>query len=111
MTRKEFENLQSRYAGSGQTLKVFLRSEGISYSTYNYWRKKCDSDSDALPMAPIRITEPINESAVTTEREISTDLPGVTLAFPNGLRTHFGRGGEKVLMEVLTQSLSGHVLP
>ena len=33
------------------------------------------------------------------------ELPGVTLAFPNGVRAHFGRGSEGVLMEVLTQSM------
>ena len=38
-------------------------------------------------------------------------IPGVTLAFPNGVRAHFGRGSESVLMEVLTQSMCGHVLP
>lgn len=39
------------------------------------------------------------------------ELPGVTLAFPNGVRAHFGRGSEGVLMEVLSQSMSCHVLP
>lgn len=39
------------------------------------------------------------------------ELPGVTLAFPNGVKAHFGRGSEAVLMEVLSQSMSGHVLP
>ena len=37
-------------------------------------------------------------------------IPGVTLAFPNGVRAHFGRGSESVLMEDLTQSMCGHVL-
>ena len=32
-------------------------------------------------------------------------VPGVTLAFPNGLKAHFGRGSEMVLMEVLNRSL------
>ena len=34
---------------------------------------------------------------------------GVVLAFPNGLRAHFGRGSEHVLMELLNKSLS-HIL-
>ena len=37
-------------------------------------------------------------------------LPGVTIAFPNGVRAHFGSGSEGVLMDVLTKSMS-HVLP
>ena len=32
-------------------------------------------------------------------------LPGVTLAFPNGLKAHFGEGSEMILMEVLNRSL------
>ncbi len=32
---------------------------------------------------------------------------GVSLLFPNGLRAHFGNGSEKLLMELLTQSLQG----
>ena len=111
MTRTEFTDLQTRCGASGQSLKAFLRKEGISYSTYNYWRKKCDPESKVFPMAPIRITE--SGGATTTPETAMSDagLPGVTLAFPNGLRAHFGRGGEKILMEVLTQSLGGHVLP
>ena len=35
----------------------------------------------------------------------SVELAGVTLAFPIGVKAHFGRGSEKVLMEVLPQSL------
>lgn len=111
MTRTEFEVLQSRCTASGQTLKAFLQSEGISYSTYHYWRKKHDSPSSPLPIAPIRISGRNQKTEVPETAALEDGLPGVTLAFPNGLRVHFGRGGEKVLMEVLTQSLWGNVLP
>ena len=40
----------------------------------------------------------------------NVELPGVTLAFTDGVRAHFGRGSEGMLMEVLTKSMS-HVLP
>ena len=42
----------------------------------------------------------------------ANDMPsGTTLLFPNGLRAHFGRGAESILMEILKKSLSSHVLP
>lgn len=107
MTKSEFEYLQLRAASCGTTLKEFLRGEGVAYSTYNYWSKKLKAEAEAVPMpiAPISIHKP----AVTLAESVSmagVEMPGVTLAFPNGVRAHFGRGSEAVLMELLTQSLS-----
>lgn len=109
MTKSEFQELQTRAAASGTTLKEFLRSQGVAYSTYNYWSKKEKAEAAPMPIAPISIcrhTEPLPEAVSMT----GVDLPGVTLAFPNGVKAHFGRGSEAVLMEVLSQSMSGHVL-
>lgn len=110
MTKSEFQELQVRAASCGTTLKEFLRGEGVAYSTYNYWSKKLKSEGESMPMAPISIRQPSGamQEAVSMT---GVELPGVTLAFPNGVRAHFGRGSESVLMEVLTQSMSGHVLP
>lgn len=58
-----------------------------------------------MPIAPISI----HKSAVSMVGAVSmagVELPGVTLAFPNGVRAHFGRGSEAMLMEVLSQSMS-----
>lgn len=110
MTKSEFQELQYRAASSGKTLKEFLRREGVAYSTYNYWSKKIKAETEPMPIAPISIRKAsgtIPEAAPMS----GVELPGVTLAFPNGVRAHFGRGSEGVLMEVLTQSMSGHVLP
>ena len=109
MTREEFEALRNRIKTSGCTLKSFLKAEGVSYTTYNYWRKKLDAEKREHPIAPITIRERPRD---TSENMLSgPGLPGVTLAFPNGLKAHFGRGSERVLMEVLNRSLdSGHVL-
>ena len=61
-------------------------------------------------MAPISIRS--ESRPVADDPSLSgVGVPGVILAFPNGVRAHFGRGSESVLMEVLTQSMSGHVLP
>lgn len=110
MTKSEFQKLQFRAASSGTTLKVFLQSEGVAYSTYNYWSKKLKAEAEALPIAPISIRH--QEHKTDTGNVITgVELPGVTLAFPNGVKAHFGRGSESVLMEVLSQSMSDHVLP
>ena len=103
MTREEFEALRNRVKTSGGTLKSFLKAEGIAYSTYNYWRKKLEAEKQEQPIAPITIMEPQRNIAEDTLAGVG--MPGVTLAFPNGLRAHFGQGSERVLMEVLNRSL------
>ena len=94
MTKSEFQDLQQRAASSGTTLKEFLRGEGVAYSTYHYWCKKVKAEAETLPIAPISIRH--RERMTTGEYADSmsaVDLPGVTLAFPNGVRAHFGRNG------------------
>ena len=102
MTKSEFQKLQVKAASSGTTLTEFLRSEGVAYSTYNYWCKKLKAEAAPMPIAPISIRK---SSGATPEAASMSgvELPGVTLAFPNGVRAHFGRGSEAVLMEVLSQ--------
>ena len=103
MTREEFEALRNRVKASGHPLKSALRAEGISYSTYNYWRKKLAADRQEYPIAPITIKD---DRSTGSEAMLSgRGMPGVTLAFPNGLKAHFGQGSETVLMEVLNRSL------
>ena len=110
MTKSEFQKLQIRAASSGTTLKVFLQTEGVAYSTYNYWSKKLKAEGESLPIAPISIRH--HERMTDNGNGMSgVELPGVTLAFPNGVKAHFGRGSEAALMEVLSQSMTGHVLP
>lgn len=104
MTKSEFQDLKSRAAASGTTLKAFLKAEGVAYSTYNYWCKKIKAESESLPMAPISIC---NESKTGPDSLpiVGMELPGVMVAFPNGVKAHFGRGSERILMEVLSQSM------
>ena len=86
------------------TLKDFLRAEGVAYTTYHYWSKKMRSESTTYPVAPITLRQPMETQ--TSELHIQgAELPGVLLAFPNGVKAHFGRCSEKVLMEVLSQSM------
>ena len=103
MTREEFEALRNRVKTSGGTLKSFLKAEGIAYSTYSYWLRKTRAEQEPHPIAPITIREPQRSIAENTLAGVG--LPGVTVAFPNGLKAHFGQGSERVLMEVLNRSL------
>lgn len=104
MTKSEFQELQNRAASCGTTLKEFLRFEGVAYSTYNYWCKKIKAESESLPIAPISIRAEHSVTSAPVSMS-GVELSGVTLAFPNGVKAHFGRGSEQVLMEVLSKSM------
>ena len=110
MTKSELQDLQRRAVSSGTTLKSFLQSEGVAYSTYNYWCWKMKTESEVLPIAPISIRSDSSGIPDTADMP-DVDVPGVLVAFPNGVRAYFGRGSERVLMEVLSRSIAGHVLP
>ena len=49
MTREEFEVLQSDLQQSGKSVKDYLHDAGVSYSTYNYWRKKLMEKASPKP--------------------------------------------------------------
>lgn len=108
MTKQEYLEKQSEVLSGGKRLKSILAEHGVPYSTYNYWRNKFTSSGENLPIAPISIKDAEVSGRHSTFEKV--DATGVVLAFPNGLRAHFGRGSEQVLMEVLNKSLS-HVLP
>ena len=109
MTEEEFKKLQHQQLESGRTLKSFLQEMAISYSTWIYWRRKYDGKAPVHELAPICIS---NSCHPTTFSFTDDNAPtGATLLFPNGLRAHFGKGSEGVLMELLHESLSPHVLP
>lgn len=107
MNRLEFEELELQVQQSSLPLKSYQQEIGVSYSTYRYWSKKCSVAKESVKqeLAPISFRQP------ATELPLGEQVPqGVSLLFPNGLRAHFGRGSEKMLMELLTQSLQdGHV--
>ena len=54
MTKEEFEVLHLDLQQSGKSVKEYLHDAGVSYSTYNYWRKKFCSGADPVhDLAPI----------------------------------------------------------
>lgn len=112
MTRKEFECIQSDLKAAGLPIKEYLASVGVPYSTYSYWRKKVELESQTLPIAPISIKNAESATDISTPVISAGATHGVMLAFPNGVRAHFGAGSERVLMEVLNRSMaSDYVLP
>lgn len=104
MNRSEFKELESQFQQSGLSLKSYLEQAGVSYATYYYWHKKCSGVKDCAKedLAPISLKQ--STPGLYLEERVPQ---GVSLLFPNGLRAHFGNGSEKVLIEVLTQSLRG----
>ncbi|MBQ6201107.1 MAG: hypothetical protein IJK50_06725 [Prevotella sp.] len=100
MTREEFENLQSSQVSSGFCLMDYLRREGISYSNYRYWRSKY-SASSPTPLAPVLLKKSPSSQ--------SSDIQGVTLAFPNGIRAHFGKDCTDSAMVFLRQIMQSNV--
>ena len=112
MTRREFECIQSELKAAGLPIKQYLASVGVPYSTYSYWRKKVELESPALPIAPISIKNAESDPVISAPTISGGDTHGVMLAFPNGVRAHFGAGSERVLMEVLNRSMApDYVLP
>ena len=59
MNKTEFEKVKEQYHNSGQSLKSFLKEVGVSYTTYNYWRMKLESEREVttvnlqnVPLSP-----------------------------------------------------------
>jgi putative transposase len=110
MTKDEFTSLQLQYQQSGKSLKAFLKDSGICYSNYHYWNKKYESADMSQELAPIMFMKARTRESASAAS--ANDMPsGTSLLFPNGLRAHFGRGAENILVEILKKSLSSHVLP
>lgn len=107
MTKEEFKKLQQQQQESGQTLKSFLQEFGVGYSTWSYWRKKYEGKEPVHELAPISISN--SHPPITFSCADDSVPTGATLLFPNGLRAHFGKGSEGVLMELLHESLSPYV--
>ena len=104
MTKEEFELLQKRQKESGKSVKAFLKEEGVWFTRYYYWKKKYSQSKKETCLVPIEIHNNPESHSVSLEG-IQGEIGGVSLAFPNGVRAHFGRGSERVLMEVLRKSL------
>lgn len=100
MNRLEFEELELQVQQSGLPLKSYLQQIGVSYSTYHYWPRRCSVDRNSIKQerAPISFKQSVTESS--PEDQV---LHGMTVLFPNGLRTHFKNGSKEILIELFIQ--------
>ena len=104
MTKEEFEILKREQKESGKSIKAYLADKGICFTSYYYWKKKYSQPKKETCLVPIEIHNNTGSHCVSFE-PMPGEISGVSIAFPNGLRAHFGRGMEQVLMEVLRKSL------
>jgi putative transposase len=108
MTKEEFTSLQELHRSSGLSLLKFLKQEHISYSTYNYWKRKSayaldqESEDSGATLAPITLKVP----GVVPSSSVS----GMTLLFPNGVRAHLSVGMEDSASLLINQYNCCHVL-
>ena len=104
MTKEEFEILKCEQKESGKSIKAYLADKGICFTSYYYWKKKYSQTKMESGLVPIEIHNDTERHCVSLDTKPG-EIGGVSLAFPNGVRAHFGRGSEGVLMEVLRKSL------
>ena len=108
MPQEEFASLQELHRSSGLSLLTFLKQEHISYSTYNYWKRKSTYSLNQEPadsgsaLAAITIKAPVFFPA--------SSVSGMTLLFPNGVRAHLSAGMEDSASLLINQYNCCHVL-
>lgn len=101
MTKEQFLELQLQQQSSGVSVKDFCHQQSISYSTFNYWRKKCQS-SDPGGLVPLTVHRATNQSSVGNPS-------GVQIQFPNGVQVEFAASNDSVALQMLTTMCSRYV--
>lgn len=107
MTKSDFLQLQELQRNSGLTLMRYLRENGLSYSTYNYWKRKflCqESEEYEVPFARVCLRP-------STEVALASLAGHITLRFPNGVHVCLDAGMEESASRLITSYPYGHVLP
>ena len=103
MTKEEFLQLESTIKCSGKSIKSYCREQSISYSTYNYWRKKYQLSATVGQLAPVRFSRP----SVGVE---TVGTSGVVIQLPTGVQIEFAQSNDAVALQVLTGMCSSYVL-
>ena len=107
MTKDDFLQLQELQRNSGLTLMKYLQENGLSYSTYNYWKRKflCqDSEESEVPFAQVCLRP-------STEVALPSSIGRITLRFPNGVHVCLDAGMEESASRLITSYPYSHVLP
>jgi len=108
MTQEEFASLQELHRSSGLSLLKFLKQEHISYSTYNYWKRKSTDPLEQEPEESRSVFAPITLKGSSLVP--SSSIYGMTLLFPNGVRAYLSAGMEESASFLINQYNSCHVL-
>ena len=107
MTKDDFLQLQELQRNSGLPLMKYLRENGMSYSTYNYWKHKFlyqESEESEVPFAQVCLRP-------STEVVLPSLAGHMTLYFPNGVHVCLDAGMEESASRLITSYPYGHVLP
>lgn len=107
MTKDDFLQLQELQRNSGLTLMKYLQENGLSYSTYNYWKRKFlyqESEASEVPFAQVCLRP-------STEVALPSPTGHITLRFPNGVHVCLDAGMEESASLLITSYPHGHVLP
>ena len=106
MTKDDFLQLQELQRNSGLTLMKYLQENGLSYSTYNYWKRKFlyqESEESEVPFAQVCLRP-------STEVALPSPTGHITLRFPNGVHVCLDAGMEESASLLITSYPHGHVL-
>ena len=106
MTKDDFLQLQELQHNSGLPLMKYLQENGLSYSTYNYWKLKflCqESEESEIPFAQVCLRP-------STEVALPSPAGHITLRFPNGVHVCLDAGMEESASRLITSYPYGHVL-
>ena len=104
MTKEVFLQLEAAIKCSGKTIKAYCSEQSIPYSTYNYWRKKYLSSSDAGLLAPVSFASQCLSPS-------STKPSGVVIQLPTGVQIEFAQSNDAVALQVLNGMCSNYVFP
>ncbi|MCQ2370338.1 MAG: transposase [Paludibacteraceae bacterium] len=94
MTKEQFLELQKQQQSSGVSVKDYCHQHSISYSSFNYWRKKYQSP-DSKGLVPLTVHSTTGHSSVS-------DSSGLQIQFPNGVQVEFGSSSDSVAIQMLT---------
>ena len=101
MTKDQFLELQKQQQSSGVSAKEYCHQHSISYSSFNYWRKKYQFPSPE-GLVPLTIESMTNPSSVSAPS-------GLQIQFPNGVQVEFGSSSDCVALQLLTTMCSRYV--
>jgi hypothetical protein len=90
--------LVERQASSGQSIKDFCITEGISYATFHYWRRKSLSHREATPHSEGFISL----RCLTSSESAVADL-NLEVRLPGGLHLSFGQSDLERVADLLVR--------